>query len=238
MILALLLPVLIMLAGSPSQTIPETNYFEIVVPQGTMVIRLFDKTPIHRDNFKKLVMDGVYDGTTFHRVIEGFMIQGGDPNSEDDDPTNDGQGGPAYTLPSEIHPELYHRRGVIAAARQGDAVNPERRSSGSQFYIVQGAPMDTTTLDMIERQIQMTLRSDGFSFSEEARRAYVEEGGAPNLDGQYTIFGEIVQGFDVLDAIAAVPTPRKTGLRTHPQVVDRPFDSVAMTIRPLHDYAQ
>lgn len=223
---------------APTDTIeaPVTNYYELRVPQGSMVIRLFDETPEHRDNFKKLVADGFFDGTTFHRIIEGFMVQGGDPNSRDDDPHNDGQGGPGYTLPAEIVPGLYHRRGVLAAARTGDAVNPERRSSGSQFYIVQGTTFDDQTLSMLEQQIRMTTRDSSFAFSDEARAAYENVGGAPNLDGQYTVFAEVVEGLDVLDAVAAVPTPRKSGQRVSPQLADRPAEDVPMTVRPLPDY--
>lgn len=106
---------------------------------GEMIILLYDKTPRHKENFIKLASEGFYNGTTFHRIIKDFMIQGGDPNSKDDNPNNDGQGGPGYTIPAEIHPDLKHVKGAVAAARMGDQVNPERASSGSQFYIVQNA---------------------------------------------------------------------------------------------------
>lgn len=202
-----------------------------------MVVRLFDDTPQHRDNFKKLAGEGFFNGTTFHRIIEGFMIQGGDPNSRDDDAFNDGQGGPDYTIPAEIVAGLFHKRGALAAARTGDAVNPERRSSGSQFYIVQGTTFDDQTLDMVEQQIRMSTRKKDFAFSEEARAAYKTEGGAPNLDAQYTVFGELVEGFDVLDAVAATATPRKTGQHVSPQLADRPTEPVTMTVRPLPNYS-
>jgi hypothetical protein len=110
--------------------LPETNFYAIETPMGRMVVRLYDETPLHRDNFKRLAADSAYDGTTFHRIIQGFMIQGGDPNSRDDDPYNDGMGDPGYTVPAEIRPARYHKRGALAAARQGDPVNPERRSAG------------------------------------------------------------------------------------------------------------
>ena len=222
--------------GRDSTAGAESNYFEIRVPQGRIVIRLFDETPRHRDNFRTLAAEGFFDGTTFHRVIEGFMIQGGDPNSRDDDPFNDGQGGPGYTLPAELVPALFHQRGMVAAARTGDAVNPERRSSGSQFYIVHGMTFDSPTLDMVEQQIRMTMRDTTFAFSKEARAAYQEVGGAPNLDGQYTVFAEVVEGLYVVDAIASVATPRKSGQRVMPQLVDRPLDNVAMEVRPLPGY--
>lgn len=222
--------------STDSIEIPVSNYYEIRVPQGRMVIRLYDETPGHRDNFKKLVSEGFYDGTRFHRVIEGFMIQGGDPNSRDDDPFNNGHGGPGYTLPAEIEPAFFHKRGALAAARTGDHVNPERRSSGSQFYIVQGTTFDDQMLKMLEQQIRMTARDSSFTFSDAARATYKEVGGAPNLDGQYTVFGEIVEGLDVVDQIAAVPTPRKSGQHVSPQIVDRPTDDVPMAVRPLPDY--
>lgn len=211
-------------------------YFEIVVPQGRMIVRLYDETPVHRDNFAKLASDGFFDGTTFHRVIEGFMIQGGDPNSRDDDPANDGEGDPGYTLPAEIVRDYFHKRGALAAARTGDVMNPERRSSGSQFYIVQGSTFDDRTLDMVEQQVRMTMRDTAFAFSDEARAVYREVGGAPNLDAQYSVFGEVVEGFDVLDAVAAVATPRKTGRGGSSRLTDRPFDDVPMTVRPLPEY--
>ena len=213
-----------------------SNYYEIRVPQGRMVIRLFDETPEHHDNFRKLASEGFYDGMTFHRIIEGFMIQGGDPNSRDDDPFNDGQGGPGYTLPAEIVPGLFHKRGAVAAARTGDHVNPERRSSGSQFYIVQGTTFDDQTLSAVEQQIRITARDSSFTFSGEALSTYKSFGGAPNLDGQYTVFGEVVEGLEVLDDIAAVPTPRRTGQRVSPQIVDRPTVDVPMSVRSLPEY--
>ncbi len=180
--------------------LPATNYYEIATPAGALVVRLSDETPIHRDNFKKLVAEGFYDGTTFHRVIRGFMIQGGDPDSKDDDQANDGQGGPGYTLPAEIVPGMTHTVGALAAARQGDPMNPERRSSGSQFYLVTGD--------------------------------------AAHLDGQYTIFGYIVEGFDVLERIGQAETARSTGARVPPALRDQPFEPIPMRIRPLPDYAE
>lgn len=185
---------------SEDAPLPATNHYAIETGLGALVVELSDETPTHRDNFKKLVAEGFYDGTAFHRIIRGFMVQGGDPNSKDDDPANDGQGGPGYTLPAEIVPALTHEVGALAAARQGDAVNPERRSSGSQFYLVSG---------------------------ERAR----------HLDGDYTVFGRLVEGFDVLDKLQQVPTPRSTGRAAPPALADRPLEPVVMTIRPLPDYA-
>ncbi len=213
----------------------STNFYEISTRYGKMVIRLYDETPQHRDNFRKLVAEGYYDGTTFHRVIEGFMIQGGDGNSKDDDPYNDGTGGPGYTVEAEFRPELIHKKGALAAARQPDQVNPERRSSGSQFYIVQGTPMAPEQLADMKAQLQQ--RDPNFSISPEAEQVYVTAGGTPFLDGQYTVFGELVEGFDVLDAIAATETARKTGERVGAALTDRPSENIPMTIRPLEDYA-
>ncbi|MDX1428637.1 MAG: peptidylprolyl isomerase [Rhodothermales bacterium] len=213
----------------------STNFYEISTRYGKMVVRLYDETPQHRDNFRKLVAEGYYDGTTFHRVIEGFMIQGGDGNSKDDDPYNDGTGGPGYTVEAEFSPDLFHKKGALAAARQPDQVNPDRRSSGSQFYIVQGSPLAPEQLADMKAQLQQ--RDPNFSISPEAEQAYVKEGGTPFLDGQYTVFGELVEGFDVLDAIAATATARKTGESVSGALTDRPFEDIPMTIRPLADYA-
>jgi cyclophilin family peptidyl-prolyl cis-trans isomerase len=225
-------------AASDTLDLPATNYYEISTPLGRMVVRLYDETPVHRDNFKKLAAEGFYDGTLFHRVIAGFMIQGGDPNSRDDDPYDDGSGGPGYTLPAEFRPQLFHKRGALAAARKGDHVNPERRSSGSQFYIVQGTPLDSLTLDAVQEQIRFATQEAGFTFAPEVRRAYQTEGGAPNLDQQYTVFGEVVEGLDVLDQIAAVDTPNRRQERVPPPLADRPLQPIPMQIRPLPGYPE
>ena len=223
------------LASAPD-TLPETNFYEIVVPQGRMVVRLYDRTPLHRDNFKKLVADGFYDSTLFHRVHDGFMIQGGDPNSRDEDPANDGQGGPGYTIEAEIEGGGFHQRGALAAARQGDPMNPERRSSGSQFYLVQGATYDSTALSELEIELRQRIPDSTFSFSPEARAAYTTEGGTPFLDGQYTVFGELVEGFAMLDSVAAAPTPRRTRRPVPPALFDQPTEPIPMVIRPLPGY--
>ena len=208
-----------------------TNFYEISTPQGRMVIRLYDETPNHRDNFRKLVEQGVLDSTLFHRVIQNFMIQGGDPNSKDDDPSNDGMGDPGYTIPAEFNPALFHKKGALAAARQPDQVNPDRSSNGSQFYIVHGRLWAAEELDDFERQSKKN--DPNFSFSAEARTIYTSLGGAAFLDGQYTVFGELAEGFDVLDAIASSPT---TGSYGRPP--SRPLEDVRMTVRPLFDYSQ
>jgi len=155
--------------------------FEMVTSHGTMKLKLYSMTPKHRDNFVKLVNEKYYDGMRFHRVIEGFMIQGGDPYSRDTSMINSwGTGGPDYTIPAEFVSDYRHKKGAIAAARKGDMANPKKASSGSQFYIVQ------------------------------------DEEGCSHLDGQYTVFGEVIDGLEVIDRIAAVATDR----------YDRPYEDV------------
>lgn len=229
---------LAVMTSSSCQTQPvngpsDSNFFEISTSMGTMVIELYDDTPGHRDNFKRLVSEGFFDGTTFHRVIGGFMIQGGDPNSKDDDPSNDGMGGPGYTLPSEILPERYHKRGALATARSGDNVNPERESNGSQFYIVHGSIYPGESLDQVQSRLQQAIPDSTFRYSDEARATYMSEGGAPMLDGMYTVFGELVDGYDVLDRITRVLTPSGIGQQGSPVGGDRPMIDITMEVRPL-----
>ena len=154
--------------------LPDEPIFDIVTNFGTIKVKLYSKTPKHRANFEKLALSGFYDGLLFHRVIDGFMIQGGDPNTKDSTLVEKyGQGGPGYTIPAEFVPEYKHAKGALAAARRGDAANPAKESSGSQFYIVQ------------------------------------DENTCAQLDGEYTVFGQTVEGFDVIDAIAKVDTDRR-----------------------------
>ncbi len=199
------------------------NRYSIHSPMGTMVVRLYDETPLHRDNFMKLVEEDILEQTLFHRVINGFMIQGGDPYSKNDDPLDDGQGGPGYNIPAEIDRRLYHKRGALAAARQPDQVNPEKESSGSQFYIIHGRTWTDEELTQIENGMRQT--DPGFTFSAEQRAVYITEGGYPPLDGGYTVFGELVAGFDVLDKIASVQT---TG--TYGRPPDRPLTDILMSV--------
>ncbi len=224
---------------------------------GDMKVKLYNETPKHRDNFVKLVKEGFYDSLKFHRVIEEFMIQSGDPNSKDaDTATRLGEGGPGYKLEAEIVDTLYHKRGALAAARQGNQTNPEKKSSGSQFYIVDGRKYTDQELDQIEERMNMQKKNnifreiiqqeeyshikktydslrkaqdrEGFNqfiqneveplinkkleekgkyeLSEEQRRIYKNVGGAPHLDGDYTVFGEVYEGFNVIDSIASVET--------------------------------
>lgn len=174
----------------------------ISTTKGDIVIELFDETPLHRDNFIKLVQDGFYDGTLFHRVINDFMIQGGDPDSKDAQPGEQlGMGGPGYTLPAEFVEGKYHVKGAVAAARQSDQVNPEKESSGSQFYIVQGRVFNHDELEMLQQRMQKDLTTEQI-------RLYTTIGGTPHLDGEYTVFGRVVEGLEIVDVIAATETDR------------------------------
>jgi peptidyl-prolyl cis-trans isomerase B (cyclophilin B) len=173
---------------------------EFETTEGVMLVKLYNQTPLHRDNMVKLVKEGYYDGLLFHRVIKSFMIQGGDPDSKNAKPGQMlGQGGPGYTVPAEIIDSLIHKKGALAAARMGDQVNPTKASSGSQFYIVQGRPFNENELN------SMSARS-GIKYNDAQKELYATLGGVPHLDGGYTVFGELVTGFDVLDKIGNTQT--------------------------------
>lgn len=179
---------------------------EMVTSQGTMILRLSDSTPLHRDNFIRLVKSGYYNNVLFHRVIKNFMIQAGDPGSRGavaGIPL--GNGGPGYTVPAEFRPSLFHKKGALAAARMGDDVNPEKASSGSQFYIVQGKVFTEGGLDTLEN-----TRLKGIKLPLAHREVYKSLGGTPHLDQNYTVFGELVSGMDVLDSIATTETSKAT----------------------------
>lgn len=181
---------------------PEACLLEMETTMGTMTIQLYDDTPKHRDNFIKLAEEGFYDGLLFHRVINGFMAQGGDPNSKNAKPgTHLGSGGPGYQVDAEFDAKHVHTKGALAAARTGGAGNPKKRSSGSQFYIVHGNKVSAAQLDQIELQ-------KGIKYTDEQRQAYIEEGGTPFLDMEYTVYGKVVKGLEVIDAIAAVKTSK------------------------------
>jgi peptidyl-prolyl cis-trans isomerase B (cyclophilin B) len=213
------------LPPAPASPLPETNLYAIETSHGRIVLRLFDETPLHRDNFKRLVQEAFFDSTTFHRVIQGFMIQGGDPNTRDTVDANDGLGDPGYSIPAEIGG--IHYRGALAAARQPDQINPARASSGSQFYIVQGfGPISTAQLP----RMAGSMGSTHVHTPEQAAR-YAEVGGTPPLDGLYTVFGEVVEGMEVVDAIAGVETPRRHG--DAGPTADRPIERVWMVVRPM-----
>ena len=184
--------------GTQKKSTEKAYFVKIETSYGDMVVKLYNETPLHRDNFIKLVKDGTYNDLLFHRVINQFMIQGGDPKSRDAKPGQMlGDGELGYTLPAEFVPGLYHKKGALAAARQADAVNPEKRSSSCQFYIVQGTTWDANRLKMVEQRM-------GKTFTPEQVQVYATVGGTPFLDGDYTVFGEVVEGMEVIDKIAAV----------------------------------
>jgi len=235
---------------------------------GDIVVRLYDETPLHRDNFIKLASEGFYDGALFHRVIKNFMIQGGDPESIGA-PLNKqlGTGGTGYTIPAEIKPELIHKRGALAAARLGDEMNPKRESSGCQFYIVWGEIYNQSKLGQLKKQLQMQEEQNIFNvlvrqnkeeilqlrksrnheglmelqdrliaetkailknkdvqdLTEKQKLTYSTVGGTPFLDGQYTVFGEVEEGLDVVGKIQEVETLRG----------DRPKEDISMKITIL-----
>lgn len=235
---------------------------------GDMKVKLYNETPLHRDNFIKLVKEGFYDDLLFHRVIKDFMIQGGDPESKDAPAGKHlGSGGPGYQIPAEIVEGLYHKKGALAAARQGDAANPERKSSGSQFYIVQGKVFDDEMLTQIEekmklnaerqeamkiymkeqdlikqlqaegnmdsinairfniqKQAEENVKESSYKINQERREIYTTVGGTPHLDGAYTVFGEVVEGLNVIDSIANVETGPG----------DRPVEDVVMSMELIN----
>jgi peptidyl-prolyl cis-trans isomerase B (cyclophilin B) len=237
---------------------------------GDITVRLYDETPLHRDNFLKLAKEGYYDGTLFHRVIKNFMVQGGDPDSRGASPTAHlGAGGPDYTIPAEFNKNLIHKKGALAAARQGDEVNPEKRSSGSQFYIVTGEVYSAGKLTQLERQLAQQQLQNIFNslvvenrnriielrknrdnaglmalqedlqkktyamakeqgepkYSPEQREVYTTVGGTPFLDQNYTVFGEVEEGFDVVDKIQLVKT----------QPGDRPVEDITMQVSVISE---
>jgi len=194
---------------------PKVCLVEIETTLGTMTAILYDATPQHRDNFLKLAEDGFYDDLLFHRVINGFMVQGGDPKSRDAKSDQRlGSGGPGYQVPAEFVDTLAHIKGALAAARTN---NPKKKSSGSQFYIVHGRPLSTQQLDMMEAQKDIR-------YTPEQREIYTTQGGTPQLDQEYTVFGQVIEGFDVLDKIAAAATAPG----------DRPKEDIKMKIRPIN----
>lgn len=189
------------------------TYVIIETEFGDMKAELYNETPIHKENFIKLTQEGFYDGTLFHRIIKGFMVQGGDPQSKGAAAgARLGGGGPGYTLEAEIGAP--HFKGTLAAARTGGASNPDKRSSGSQFYVVDGSPIGDAQLNNQEAKFN-------FKYNEAQRAKYKEVGGTPGLDMDYTVFGELVDGFDVLEKIASV---QKDGS-------DRPLKDVPMKVR-------
>jgi len=174
----------------------------LLTDSGSIILRLSDSTPLHRNNFLMLVKQGYYDSVLFHRVIQYFMIQSGDPNSKQAKKEDHlGNGGPSINIPAEFRVTLFHKRGALAAARMGDDVNPKKESSGSQFYIVQGKKFTAAGLDSVE-----TYRLKGRKIPAAERQVYETIGGSPHLDQNYTVFGEVVSGMEVVDRIAATQT--------------------------------
>ena len=194
----------------------ENQSIVIATTLGDIEILLYDDTPLHKENMIKLIKEGFYDDQLFHRVIKNFMIQGGDPHSAGAPKGQRlGTGGPGYRIPAEFHDHYFHKKGALAAARQGDSVNPEKESSGSQFYLVDGQVFSKDQLIM--------LQSSGKQppFTPEQIEAYTTLGGAPHLDGSYTVFGEVTAGLHIIDSIASVKTDN----------YDRPINDIEYTIR-------
>lgn len=186
----------------------KEDHVVLETTMGTIELKLYDATPLHRDNFRNLVREGAYDSLLFHRVIKDFMIQGGDPDSKNAAPgLLLGEGDRPYTVPAEFRLDegIFHRRGVLAAAREGDDVNPEKRSSAMQFYIVWGRVFDEAGLDQMQERLDRRTGGN-VKLTPEMREVYKTIGGTPHLDGQYTVFGEVVSGLDVVDAIQQVAT--------------------------------
>lgn len=185
-------------ANAPEQIRVPGVRVKVTTDSGVMVIRLYDNTPLHRDNFIKLANEHFFDSLLFHRVIQGFMIQGGDPNSRHPQPGQMlGNGDVGYTIPAEFDTTLVHKKGALAAARQPDHVNPAKASSGCQFYIVHGKTWTDEELNMFEMR-------NGFKYTPAQRALYKTIGGTAQLDMNYTVFGEVESGFEVIDKIAGV----------------------------------
>lgn len=205
----------------PAATAIKGRLVQITTDYGIMIVRLYDSTPLHRDNFIKLVKEGFYDSLMFHRIIQTFMIQGGDPDSKNAQPGQQlGAGSaPGDRIPAEFRDNLIHKKGALAAARDD---NPEKASSNCQFYIVQGQVFNDTTLNEMECAVRQN--NPGFTYTPSERKAYKTIGGTPFLDQNYTVFGEIIKGLDVLDKIAALPKDQN----------DRPMQDVRMKMKMLN----
>lgn len=204
LILSIALFVVFMTNCSPKD---KRTHFVLETDKGNIELVLYDETPLHRNNYIKLIGEGYFDGILFHRVIKDFMIQSGDPDSKNAAPgVLLGNGGPGYMIPAEFRlPSIFHRRGVLAAAREGDDVNPEQSSDGSQFYIVWGKVFNDEDLDAVQKRLDNETGGNVI-LTPEMKEAYKTIGGTPHLDGRYTVFGEVVSGMDVVDIIQKVET--------------------------------
>ena len=200
--------IICILLGMTTQAQEKETLVLIKTTLGDIKVKLYNDTPLHRDNFIQLIENGWYNNSPFHRVIKDFMIQGGQ--------NADGTVDPGYTVPAEFRSNHFHKKGALAAARQGDHVNPKKASSGCQFYIVQGQVLSDAHIQMYQQRMDKT-------FSAEQIEAYKTIGGTPHLDGEYTVFGEVVEGLEIIDKIASV----KTGY------MDVPVEAVTMTIEIL-----
>lgn len=200
--------IICILLGMTAQAQEKETLVLIKTTKGDITVKLYNDTPLHRDNFIKLINEGWYNDSPFHRVIKDFMIQGGQ--------NQNGVVDPGYTVPAEFRANHFHKKGALAAARQGDHVNPTKASSGCQFYIVQGQVLNESSIQMYQQRLCKT-------FTKEQIEAYTTVGGTPHLDGEYTVFGEVVEGLDVIDKIASV----KTGY------MDVPVEAVTMSIEIL-----
>ena len=266
--MAILLFVIGVSCGNSNRQKQKDTLVTIQTKYGDITVKLYDDTPKHKENFIKLVKEGFYNGLLFHRVIPNFMIQGGDPTSKNAEPGKRlGGGSPGYTIEAEFMPEKhFHKRGALAAARTGGPSNPEKRSGGSQFYIIQGRTFTNGQLDTLEAAKNAQLKNhlfseclkesknklakfrqnndqagfniyvaeirekadslfnasdEKFTFTPEQRKVYTTVGGYPSLDGEYTVFGEVVDGMDVVDKIAAVETDK----------YNRPLEDIDMKMK-------
>ncbi len=216
----LTLSLLLLLAVACSKKEAVEPIVRIETSMGDIKIKLYNETPLHRDNFLQLVDSGFYEGILFHRVIADFIAQAGDPDSKTAEPGQLlGENDAGYSIPAEFVPTIYHKRGAVNAAREGNEVNPEKRSSSSQFCLFQGHKYTREELDAAVESANKTRRKDNpLTLNEEQIELYTTIGGAPHLDGEYTVFGEVIEGQDIVDAIATVET----------DIYDRPLEDVVI----------
>ena len=210
-----LLVLILMISMNMTLSSQDKNYkVKVTTLFGDMIIKLYDDTPMHRDNFVKNVQNGIYDGTVFHRVLPFFMAQGGDPNSIGAGPKQSLGNDNCKTIPAEIRANHFHKKGALAAARLPNAINPNKESSGCQFYIVQGYKLTDAQLDGME--------TANYKFPDVNRAYYKAVGGYPYLDMDYTVFGEVIEGLEIIDLIGAIPTGA--------HVKDRPNTDIIMKV--------